>query len=120
MASTGTYQINDTDLIIQPTYGKWLPRELIDLDGNGHPVYPPYYQFEMGWQLASMDHVQQLQNFFNTIGHTGTASVNLPQYASPYMFRTYSGAVLQEPRFDQYFAEYETNVSLLITKIRIT
>ena len=42
MASTGTYQINDTDLVIQPTSGRWIPRDPIDNDGNGHPVYPPY------------------------------------------------------------------------------
>lgn len=121
MASTGTYQINDTDLIIQPSYGKWLPRDIIDLDGNGHPVYPPYYQFEMGWQLASMDHVKQLQDFFDTIGRTGTASVNLPRHAfGPYIFRTYSGTILQEPEFSQFFAESEATVTLLITKIRIS
>lgn len=121
MGATGTYQINDTDLTVQPTYGKWLPREIIDIDGNGHAVYPPYRQFEVGWQLASMDQVQQLQNFFDTMGRTGTASVNIPRYGySPYTFRTYSGTVLQEPTFEQFFAEHEANVTLLITKIRIT
>jgi len=120
MASTGTYQINDTDLVIQPTSGRWNTRDPIEIDGNGHPVYPPYREFEMSWQLASMEQVTQIITFFNTIGRTGTASVNIPTYGgNPYFFRTYSGTVLQEPQLGIYFSEYQTEVTLLISKIRI-
>lgn len=121
MASTGTYQINNTDLTIQPTSGQWIGRELIDIDGNGHPVYPPYREFEMTWQLTDMDQVKQLQDFFDLMGRTGTVSVNLPKYASaPYIFRTYSGTVIQEPTFGVFFSERQTEVTLLVTKIRIS
>lgn len=120
MASTGTYQINDTDLVIQPTSGRWLPRRLIDMDGNGHPVYPPYYEFEMSWGLASMEQVNQLKTFFDSIGRTGTASVNIPTYGgNPYIFNNYSGTVLNEPTFGAFFSEHQTDVTLLVTKIRI-
>lgn len=119
--ATGTYRINDTDLFIQPTYGRWLNRELIDVDGNGHPVYSPYYSFEMQWNLSSMDEIHQLQDFFDALGRTGTASIDLPRYAyDPYTFRTYSGTVLQEPTYDNYYSEHLTNVTLMITKIRVT
>lgn len=119
MASTGTYQINDTDLVIQPTSGRWVNREILDIDGNGHAVYPPYRQFEMVWQLASMEQVNQLMTYFNTIGRTGTVSVNLPYYGNnPYIFRTYSGTVLQEPLLGVYFSENQAEVTLLVTKIR--
>lgn len=121
MASTGTYQINDTDLVIQPTSGRWIPRDPIDVDGNGHPVYPPYREFEMTWGLASMEHVNQLITFFNTIGRTGTAVVNLPTYGgNPYIFTSYSGTVLNEPSLGLFFSEHQTEVTLLITKIRIS
>ncbi len=121
MASTGTYQINDVDITIQPTSGKWVERDILEFDGNGHPVYPPYYQFEIRWQLVDMSQVQQLQDYFNTIGRTGTASVNLPRYGyGTYLFRTYSGTVLQEPIYGVYFNEHQTDVTLLISKIRIS
>jgi len=119
MASTGTYQINDTDLVIQPTSGKWLDRNLIDVDGNGHPIYPPYREFELRWQLASMEQVNQLLTYFDVIGRTGTVSVNLPYFGNnPYIFRTYSGTVLQEPTFGNFFSENQSDITLLITKIR--
>lgn len=121
MASTGTYQINNTDITIQPTSGQWKSRDVLGIDGNGHPVYPPYYEFEMRWQLVDMNQVNQLQGFFNAIGRTGTASVNLPRYGySDYIFRTYSGTVLQEPSYGVFFNEHQTDVTLLITKIRIS
>jgi len=119
--STGTYQINDTDLTIQPTSGQWMGRDVLDLDGNGHPVYPTYYEFEMSWQLADMEQVKQLQDFFNLIGRTGTVSVNLPRYAyNPYIFRTYSGTVIHEPTYGSFFSERQSEVRLLISKIRIS
>lgn len=121
MASTGTYQINGTDLVIQPSSGRWIPRSAIAVDGNGHPVYPPYYEYEMRWGLASMEHVNQLITYFNTIGRTGTATVNLPTYgANPYIFRPYSGTVLNEPTFGVFFSEHQSEVTLLVSKIRIS
>lgn len=117
---TGTYKINDTELTIQPTTGEWKSRQLIDVDGNGHPVYPPYREYEMRWQLSNMTQVHQLQDFFDTIGRTGTVSVDLPRYAyDPYTFWRYSGTVIHEPAYGKFFAEHQTDVTLLITKIRI-
>jgi|PlaIllAssembly_1097288.scaffolds.fasta_scaffold492530_2 hypothetical protein len=121
MASTGTYQINDVSLFIQPTSGQWIDRKVINIDGNGHPVYPPYREFEMKWQLVDMEQVDQLMDYFNLIGRTGTVSVNLPWYAhNPYYFHTYSGTVLQEPILGRFFSEHQMDVTLLITKIRIS
>lgn len=120
MASTGTYQINDTDLVIQPTSGRWIDRGIIDFDGNGHPVYPPYREFEMTWQLADMEQVEQLLTYFNAVGRTGTVVANLPYYGNdPYIFHAYSGTVLHEPSLGQFYSEHQTNVTLLISKIRI-
>lgn len=116
---TGSYAVNGTEITIQPTSGKWIPREPLGVDGNGHFIYPPYREFEMNWGLIDSDEANQLQNFFNSIGLTGTAIVDLPKYADlDYTFFSYSGCVLQEPSFGDYFTEHPMDVTLTITKIR--
>ena len=116
---TGSYAVNGSDITVQPTDGKWLPRSPLGIDGWGHAVYPPYREFEMTWGLLSPSDVNQLQNFFASIGNTGTAVVDLPKYADAiYQFYSYSGCVLQEPSIGVYFTENQTDVNLLIIKIR--
>jgi len=113
------YKINGTTLIIQPTTGQWLPRELVGIDGNGHPVYPATREFEMNWQLKNPTGTYQLQNFFDTVAITGSAVVDLPRYNFyDYQFFSYSGCVIQEPEVDVYFSAHITNVRLLISNIR--
>lgn len=116
---TGSYAINGSDITIQPTSGQWKPRDPLGVDGNGHFVYPPYREFEMSWGLLSPSDTNQLQNFFASIGNTGTAVVDLPKYANiSYTFYSYTGCVLQEPSFGIFFTEHQTDITLLITKIR--
>ena len=59
-----TYKMNGTELTIQPTVGRWTERLPVDIDGNGHPIYSPYHEFELRWQLVDMEQAQQLQSFF--------------------------------------------------------
>lgn len=116
---TGSYAIDGTEITIQPTDGHWLPRDPLGIDGWGHAVYPPYREFEMTWGLLNPSDANQLQNFFDTIGNTGTAVVDLPKYAAAtYTFYSYTGCVVQEPSFGTYFTEHHTNISLLIVKIK--
>ena len=116
---TGSYAINNVEITIQPTDGKWLPRDPLGVDGNGHFVYPPYREFEMSWGLLSTSDINQLYNFFASIGNTGTAVVNLPKWADVnYTFYAYSGCILQEPSIGVYFSENITDVTLVVTKIR--
>lgn len=116
---TGTYAINGTEITIQPTSGQWMPKDPLGIDGNGHFVYPPYREFEMSWGLLDPSDANQLQNFFASIGNTGTAVVDLPKYAAAtYTFYSYTGCVMQEPSFGVYFTEHHTDITLLITKIR--
>jgi hypothetical protein len=113
------YKINDTEILLQPTTGKWLPRTELGRDGNGHPIYSTLRDFEIVWVLETPAQQNQLQNFFNTVITTGTASVDLPEYgAATYTFRTYSGCALAEPEQSQYFYENITDVKLLILGIR--
>jgi hypothetical protein len=113
--ASGSYGINGVDLQLQPTAGRWIPRESIGFTGDGHPDYVGVREFEMTWQLISADDVNQLQNFFDTLGLTGTAVVDLPKYRNAtYIFESYSGCAISEPQMDAYYEQHETSITLLI------
>ncbi len=114
-----SYTINGVTLSLQPTSGKWNNRELIGVDGNGHAVYSGMREFELQWGFMTFEQFREIQNLFESIGSTGTAVVQLPEYgALSWQFREYSGTVLQEPKAEQYFETYVSNVSMLIVKIK--
>jgi hypothetical protein len=114
-----TYSINGTTLALQPTQGKWLDRGILGIDGNGHPVYPAVYQFQLTWGIASTEEFYEVLGLFDAISITGSAVASLPKLrSSTYTFYDYSGCVLHEPTLGEYFAEYPTKVELLITNIR--
>src|SRR5512139_239587 len=101
-----TYKVGGTEISIQPTSGRWIPRDVIEYDGNGHPIYPRLREFELRWQLLDDTTTNQLQTFFNSVGVTGSVVVDLPKYGdSTYAFYAYSGCVLNEPEFGRYFVE---------------
>ena len=115
------YKINNTILLTQPTAGQWTPRESLGIDGNGHAIYPYMREFEMDWDLIDLDTSNQLQTFYDTVSNTGTVSVDLPYFndvGATGTFQTYSGCVLREPEFGQYFEYYRENAKLLIVRIR--
>lgn len=115
-----TYKINGTALTLQPTTGNWRPRESFGDDGNGHPIYSAYREFEFSWGLASPAEQSQLQTFFDSVITTGTAVIEVPKYGdSTYTFQAYSGCVLREPQQSNYFAEHITNMRLLATQIKL-
>lgn len=114
-----TYIINGTSLTLQPESGRWIDRDGIGVDGNGHAVYSGVREFEMQWGFMSMSEWNELYGLFVAIGNTGTAVVSLPSYAnSSWAFREYSGTVLREPEVGEFFETHVSNVKLLIVKIR--
>lgn len=114
-----TYKINSTSLTAQPETGQWIDREELGRDGNGRPIYPAPREFEMRWGFISMSDWSQLRTFFQSVGSTGTVSVDLPQYgSSSWAFRTYSGCILNEPTTGRFFEEYVSDVRLIVTKIQ--
>lgn len=133
---TGSYNIYDhgicVPLLTQPTFGQWLPREPLGIDGNGHAVYPALREFEMTWDLMDLDTAHQLQDFYDDTLVTGTVVVDLPLFNSDnihhgtppidtrdtYNFFSYTGCVLREPEFGQYFEYARGDVKLLIVRIR--
>lgn len=114
-----TYKINNTEFTLQPTVGKWLPREQLGIDGNGHAIYPSMYQFEIQWQLAAVSEYYQLLGFFDNLAETGTVSVDLPMLRSATGgFSTYAGCVIDEPEFGGYFNTYPQQISMMVRNIR--
>src|SRR3990167_10033005 len=113
------YTIRGTILDLPPTAGGWVEREPYGLDGNGHPIYPPTREFRLEWGIESQAQWFEVQQLFETLHVTGSAVVQLPQWdGSTYVFREYSGCVVQEPQFERYFTEHPTSVVLLISNIR--
>lgn len=118
--ASGTYAINGTE-VLQPTSGRWIPKSPIGIGGDGHAIYAGVREFEIRWQLTEPSDVYLLQTQFNAINNTGTAVVDLPRFAySSYEFYSYSGCVLREPEQNEYFNQYHTDITLLITNIRTT
>lgn len=119
IGASGTYAINNTDLALQPTEGRWLPREQYGVDGGGHPIYSAVRSFELSWQLISQSDFQQIVNFYDQVSNTGTCSVDLPRWGdTQYIFTTYSGCTLSEPQVSSYFNEHTMDAKLLILNIR--
>ena len=116
-----TFKLNGTELPIQPTEAKWNPRNILGVAGDGHAIYPGIRDFTMRWQLLDSSGTYILQNFFNGFGATGTIVADLPKYGNyGYAFYAYSGCIMREPEFGSYFSENITNVTLDITRIRVS
>ena len=116
--SSGTYAINGTDFTLQPTSGRWMPRSPVGITGDGHPIYPAIYEFEIRWSLSSQEDLYQIQNFRDAVVLTGTINVDLPAYrGSSYVFQTYTGCTLYEPERDRYFSDNTTDFLLLVGNI---
>lgn len=113
------YKINGTALLLNPETGAWKGRSILNTDGNGHPIYPPSREFEMKWSYMDLASYDQILNFYNAVGATGSAVVEIPQFgADPYAFKAYTGCVLEEPTVGPYFQGFISSVTLLITNIR--
>lgn len=118
---SGSYAINGTTLLDQPTVGRWTPRELLGVAGSAQPMYPGVREFELSWELISPAGYNQIQGFYNNASGVSNVTVSLPIYANAVLvFQNYSGCTLQEPQFgDTYFAEdgYIPNVRLVVMRI---
>jgi hypothetical protein len=113
-----SFKINNLEIPTQPTQARWLPRNQIGVDGNGHTIYSGVREFEMRWQLLDPETSWQLQTWYSAIGNSGTFVVDLPYYMSgTSVYRSYTGCVLREPEFGPYFVGHSQEVLLLVTKI---
>jgi hypothetical protein len=114
-----TYKINGTALTLQPTTGEWIDRDSIGATGEGHNVYPALRSFRLQWGFMTAAEFEQIHDFFENNNITGTVVAELPKYKdSSWGFYGYTGSVLREPTFGEYFEEHYSDVSLLIVRIR--
>lgn len=105
--------------IIQPSTHHWVSRPSMGFDGGGHPMYVAVRSYEMGWDMMSATGANQLQYFYNLCSASGTVIMDLPKYmGGGYLFQSYTGCVLQEPTFDNYFNEFEQTLKLVVNNIR--
>lgn len=117
--ASGSFAINGTEFLIQPSTFRWMPRTLLGVSGDGHGVYPLVREYEMRFNLTTPAQFSQLFGWFQSVGVTGTAVVDLPQYGNAnYIFYSYSGCVIREPEMNDYFVENHTEVLFSITNIR--
>lgn len=118
---SGTYAIDGVPFILSPTDGGWNGRDVIGIDGNGHPIYPSLRSYSMHWGLAHPNDVKQFIDSYNLMGSTGTLSFDLPRWGdTDYNFHTYSGCTMEEPQVGKYFNGYITDVTIKILKIETT
>lgn len=121
IGASGSFAIQGTDFLLQPTSTRWVDRNELGFDGGAHPVYPSVREFEMSWQLISMSDLSQIIGFYNSVQNTGTVSVDLPTWnGSSYSFQRYSGCTLGEPSVGNFFNGYVQEIRLLIYNITNT
>jgi hypothetical protein len=115
-----TFAFNGTVLDAQPTTHGWVHKEPIGIDGNGIAIYPNFGSYEMRWDFLSTDQFDQIYDYFNNQGTTGSVVAALPKWhTSPYQFYSYSGSVLREPEYKDWFQNYYTDTKLLIVRILV-
>lgn len=114
-----TFKLGGTTLTAQPTIHRWVDRDAVGIDGNAHAMYPLFREYEIEWDFMSASEFNQIRTFFSAIGNTGTVVAEIPQYgSSTYVFYAYTGCVLREPTYENYYETYYQGVKLLIVRIR--
>lgn len=116
---SGSYKINGVEILLQPTTGRWIPRQTLGIDGNGRAIYPALRQFELNWQLGSQADFDDLLTYFESLTVTGSLVVDLPKWDnSVYVFESYTGCLIREPEAGPYFTQNKLAIRMLITNIR--
>lgn len=119
MTTINTFSVNGVQFSIQPSAHRWVNQEIIGTTGDGHPIYPAFRSYELEFDFQSALEFNEFQNSFNAIGLTGTANVSLPEYGvATYQFRTYSGTVITQPTYSDYYQNYYQEAKITIQKIR--
>ena len=116
---SGSYAVNGSKFLLQPSTAGWNDRDNLGFDGGGHIIYPPLRSFSVQWGLAHPNDVAQLIDVYNSIGNTGTVVFDLPKWksTSEHYSESYSGCTMSEPKMGNYFNGYIEDVSFQIFKI---
>lgn len=113
------YRMNGTDLDLPPLDGHWVEQEVLGIDGNNRPIYPPTRMFMMVWTMMSPTQFNQIFAEWQSLASTGTIVVDLPELGvDPFVFRSYTGTIVDQPVMGEYFQGYYKQVSMLIRNVR--
>jgi hypothetical protein len=110
------FQINNTDLLTEPSDHGWQKRTALGYAGNAHAVYPAprSYFFKFDWVDAAS--FAQLVGFYNMC--SGTIQASLPMWnSSTGGFASYNG-VLEEPSYSSSFEGFYGSVQFLLIDIK--
>jgi len=119
--TVNTFKINGVAFSRQPTNHRWINQDAYGISGDGHSQYPAYREYEMDFDFATQQEFYDFNSYWQSVGATGTANVDLPEHpstASTYQFRTYSGCVINQPEYQNYFENYFQSARLLIVRIK--
>ena len=122
---TGTYTnafaFNGNVLSHQPTNHNWEDRDVIGTDGNGQNVYVAPREYKLQWDYLNTEEWNEIYAYFLAQGVTGSVTSSLPKWrTTPYQFYNYSGTVLREPTYENWFENFYSNVRLTIVRITTT
>lgn len=116
---SGSYAANGVTLSLQPSAGQWMPRANYGIDGGGHIIYSGIHEFQMTFDLISMNDFNQLLLAYDAISSSGTVVMDLPKFHSTDdRFYSYSGCNLGEPSMSAFFMGYPTSVTWTVMNIR--
>jgi len=102
----------------QPSDHHFLDREPIGIDGNGTAVYSALREYELKWDLVDTDVWNEMYAYFLAQGVTGTLVATLPRWdTTPYQFYNYSGVIMREMTYENWFQNYYMGVKMLLVKI---
>jgi hypothetical protein len=115
-----TYKYNGVALTAQPTKGNWMAPASLGDDGDGRPIYPFIFTFELVWNGIAPSDFKQLVDQWTAISVSGTVVMTLPQWgASTYTFFDYTGTIPQMPTSGEYFEGFILNAKQVISNVRV-
>ena len=104
-----------------PFSGRWMPRQVVDVQGDNRPIYSPVRAYELRWRLLFYEEWANLQTFFNQIESSGSYAVQLPTFpsvtGSSHSYSLYSGCTMSEPQVGPFFETHPRQVVLIIGNI---
>lgn len=119
--TVNAFKINGVAFSRQPSNHRWINQEPYGITGDGRASYAAFREYEMEFDFASPQEFYDFNTYWQSVGLTGTVSVDLPEHpttASAYQFRTYSGCIINQPEFNNFFENHYSSARLLIARIR--
>jgi len=116
----GDYKIDGND-ILTPTTFRWMPRQILDVQGDNRPIYAGIRSAQLTWRLESYEDWSNIQGMYRLVEATGSHVVRIPAFptatGSSWAFESYTGVHMAEPQTGPFFESYPTNVVLILGNI---